>query len=324
MTPPGAQAPTSGAQTSLQAKAVWHNGKLVPFAEALIHVSSFGLHYGLGVFEGVRAYRRHDGRTAIFRLDEHVTRLYQSAAACEMDVPFTSAVVKQACIDTLRANDLSEGYLRPLVYTGAGALGMGARNNPIEVAVLAWPWSGVLGAQAADQGVRAHISSLIRAHVNSVMSKAKIVGQYTASVLVKRESQRLGLDEAIMLDAEGRVTESSAQNVFAVWEDGGKAQLFTPPLELSILAGITRASVIALARDLGVPVVERSFTRDMLYTASEIFLTGTATEITPVRELDGRPIGGGQPGPVTRKIQQAFFAVARGPGDAHPEWLTQL
>jgi branched-chain amino acid aminotransferase len=156
------------------------------------------------------------------------------------------------------------------------------------------------------------------------MSKAKIVGQYTASVLVKRESQRLGLDEAIMLDAEGRVTESSAQNVFAVWEDGGRAQLFTPPLELSILAGITRASVIALGRELGIPVVERSFTRDMLYSASEIFLTGTATEITPVRELDGRPIGGGQPGPVTRKIQQAFFAVARGPGDAHPEWLTQL
>lgn len=308
------------AQPIIQAKAVWQNGKLVPFGEALTHVSAFGLHYGLGAFEGVRGYRRHDGRTAIFRLDEHITRLYQSAAACEMEVPFAPAVVKQACIDTMRANDLDEGYLRPLVYTGAGALGMGARNNPIDVVVLAWPWSGILGAQAAEKGVRAHISSLIRAHVNSVMSKAKIVGQYTASVLVKRESQRLGLDEAIMLDAEGRVTESSAQNVFAMFQ----GQLFTPPLELSILAGITRDSVIALARDLGIPVVERSFTRDMLYTASEIFLTGTATEITPVRELDGRPIGGGQPGPVTRKIQQAFFAVARGPGDGHPEWLSYV
>jgi branched-chain amino acid aminotransferase len=241
-----------------------------------------------------------------------------------MDVPYTPAQVRQACIDTLRANDLAEGYLRPLVYTGAGALGMGARNNPIDVVVLAWPWSGVLGAQAADQGVRAHISSLIRAHVNSVMSKAKIVGQYTASVLVKRESQRLGLDEAIMLDAEGRVTESSAQNVFAVFHNRGTPALFTPPLELSILAGITRDAVITLADDLGVPVVERSFTRDMLYTASEIYLTGTATEITPVRELDGRTIGSGQAGTVTKQIQQAFFAVARGPGDAHPEWLTYV
>jgi branched-chain amino acid aminotransferase len=312
------------APSLVESRSIWQNGRLVPGPEAVTHVSAFGLHYGLGVFEGVRAYRRHDGRTAIFRLDEHITRLYQSAAVCEMEVPFTPAELKQACIDTLRANDLAEGYLRPLVYTGAGALGMGARTNPIDVVVLAWPWSGVLGAQAADQGVRAHISSLIRAHVNSVMSKAKIVGQYTASVLVKRESQRLGLDEAIMLDAEGRVTESSAQNVFAVFPERGQPRLFTPPLELSILAGITRDAVIALAGDLGVPVVERSFTRDMLYTASEIFLTGTATEITPVRELDGRPIGGGRPGPVTKTIQQAFFGVVRGPGDARPEWLTYV
>ena len=307
----------------MQAKAVWQNGKLVPFAQAVTHVSAFGLHYGLGVFEGVRGYRRHDGRTAIFRLDEHITRLFQSAAVCEMEVPFTPAVVKQACIDTLRANDLDEGYLRPLVYTGAGALGMGARNNPIDVVVLAWPWSAVLGAQAADKGVRAHISSLIRAHVNSVMSKAKIVGQYTASVLVKRESQRLGLDEAIMLDAEGRVTEASAQNVFAVWQIGTSS--CSPPRwscpswrgspgTASSRWPATWASRWSSDRSPGT-----CSTR-----ASEIFLTGTATEITPVRELDGRAIGGGQPGPVTRKIQQAFFAVARGPGDAHPRMADQV
>ena len=250
----GRAAPAAGrrvsAQPTIQAKAVWQNGKLVPFAEALTHVSAFGLHYGLGVFEGVRGYRRHDGRTAIFRLDEHITRLYQSAAACEMEVPFAPAVVKQACIETMRANDLDEGYLRPLVYTGAGALGMGARNNPIEVAVLAWPWSGVLGAQAADKGVRAHISSLIRAHVNSVMSKAKIVG----AIHRQRAGQaRVAAAGAGRGHHAGRRGPGDRGQRAERFRRVSGQQLFTPPLELSILAGITRDSVIALARDLGDP-----------------------------------------------------------------------
>ena len=302
----------------IHAKFVWYNGQLVPFAEATTHVGAFALHYGVGVFEGLRCYRRHDGRAAVFRLNEHIQRLFQSAAACEMAIPFSPAQLVEACLETVRANGLEEGYVRPLAFTGAGALGMGARNNPTEVVVLSFPWSAVLGADAADKGIRAHVSSLVRGHVNSFMSKAKIVGQYTASVLVKRESQRLGFDEAIMLDAEGRVTEGSAQNVFAVWD----GRLLTPPLELPILAGITRDAVITLAGDLGVPLVERTFTRDMLYTAAEVFLTGTATELTPVREIDGRTIGDGRPGPITRRIQQAFFAVARGPGDAHQDWLS--
>ena len=302
----------------ISAEFVWHNGRLVPFAEATTHVTAFTLHYGVGVFEGLRCYRRADGRSAIFRLTEHIERLFQSAGACTMELPYTRAELIAACLATVRANKLDEGYVRPLAYTGAGVLGMGARGNPIEVAIISFPWSAVLGAEAHDRGIRAHVSSYVRGHVNSVMSKAKIVGQYATSVMVKRDSQRLGYDEAIMLDAEGRVTEGSAENIFAVFS----GQLFTPPLDLAILGGITRDAAMVLAHEAGVPVVERSFTRDMLWTASEVFLTGTATEITPVREIDGRTIGDGSPGPVTRKIQAGFNQVVRGPADRHPEWLS--
>ena len=305
---------------ALKADQVWHNGRLVPFAEARTHVTAFTLHYGVGAFEGLRCYKRQGApaSSAIFRLREHIDRLFQSCAVLGMEIPHTAEELRQACLETVRANKLEEGYVRPLVYTGAGVLGMGARGNPIEVAVIAFPWSAVLGAEAHEKGIRAHVSSYVRGHLNSVMSKAKIVGQYATSVLVKRDSQRLGYDEAIMLDAEGRVTEGSAENVFAVF--GGK--LFTPPLDLAILAGITRDAVITLAKEAGVEVVERSFTRDMLWTASEIFLTGTATEITPVRELDGRTIADGRPGEITRAIQAAFQQVVRGPQERHPEWLS--
>jgi branched-chain amino acid aminotransferase len=316
----------------INASTIWLDGKAVPYAQAQVHVAAFTLHYGVGVFEGLRCYRRHDGRTAIFRLGEHIERLFESAAVCSMVIPFSAAQIEEACLETVRANKLQEGYVRPLVFTGAGVLGMGARDNPIQVAVLAFPWSDVLGAEASQRGIRAHVSSFVRAHVNSVMSKAKIVGQYAASVMVKRESQRLGFDEAIMLDADGRVTEGSAENIFMVY----RGELWTPPLDLPILGGITRDAVLTLARAAGLRPVERAFTRDMLYAASEIFLTGTATEITPVRELDGRVVGSGlggnvgsagsanpegRPGPVTRQIQQAFAAALRGPGEPHPEWL---
>jgi branched-chain amino acid aminotransferase len=310
----------------ISASAVWLDGKLVPYAEAQVHVAAFTLHYGVGAFEGVRCYRRHDGRTAVFRLKEHIERLFESAAVCSMVIPFSAAQLESACLETVRANRLEEGYIRPLVFTGAGVLGMGARENPIQVAIIAFPWSDVLGADASRRGIRAHVSTFVRGHVNSVMSKAKIVGQYASSVLVKRESQRLGFDEAIMLDAQGLVAEGSAENIFIVY----KGQLLTPSLELPILPGITRDAVMTLAREVGTTPVERGFTRDMLYAASEVFLTGTATEITPVREIDGRAVGahlataGGEPttpGPLTRKIQQAFVAAVRGPGEPHPEWL---
>jgi branched-chain amino acid aminotransferase len=311
---------TTPAHPTLQADWIWHDGKLVPFAEARTHVTAFTLHYGLGVFEGLRCYRRADGRSAIFRLREHIERLFFSARTAAMDLPLAPAVVEAACLETVRANRLAEGYVRPLGFTGAGVLGMGARSNPIEVAIIAFPWTSVLGADAHAKGIRAHVSSFVRGHLNASMSKAKIVGQYTASVIAKRESQRLGLDEAIMLDADGRVAEGTAENVFVVWQ----GQLWTPPLDLPILAGITRASIMALAADAGIAVIERSFSRDVLYGASEIFLTGTATEVTPVREIDGRVVGDGTPGPITRQLQQAFSTAVRGPGEPHPEWLSYV
>jgi branched-chain amino acid aminotransferase len=304
----------------IQADWIFYGGKLVPFADAHTHVSAFSLHYGLGVFEGLRCYRRADGRSALFRLREHVDRFFESASTAAMELPLDRAALSAACVETVRANHLTECYVRPLAFTGAGALGMGARHNPVEVAVIAFAWGAVLGAEAADKGIRAHVSSYVRGHVNATMSKAKIVGQYAASVIAKRESQRLGFDEAIMLDPDGRVAEGTAENLFMVWQ----GRLLTPPLELPILAGITRDAVMTLARDTGLAVEERAFTRDMLYAASEIFLTGTATEVTPVRELDGRAVGDGAPGPLTRRLQQAFVAAVRGPGEPHPEWLTYV
>lgn len=302
----------------IQADHVWRNGQLIPFADASTHVLTFGLHYGLAVFEGIRCYRRADGRSAVFRLREHIERLLQSAKIATLDVAFPAAQLEAACLQTLKANKLDEGYLRPLVYAGAGTLGIGARDNPTQVDVIAFPWPPMLGQEGLEKGVRTQVSTLTRGHLGSTMSKAKICGQYVGSVLAKREAQRNGCDDAIMLDSEGRVAEGTTNNVFAVW----KGALLTPPLEMSILAGITRDSVIALARDLGIEVVERSFTRDMLYTASEVFLTGTAVEVTPVREVDGHSIG--PPGAITRKVQAAFHEATRGAGEPHPEWLTYV
>jgi branched-chain amino acid aminotransferase len=302
----------------IRADFVWKNGQLIPFAEAQAHVITFGLHYGLGVFEGIRCYKRADGRSALFRMREHVERLYESAKIATIPVPFPRERLEAACLETLRANKLDEGYLRPLVFVGANTLGIGASDNPTEVAIIGFPWPPMLGEEGLRRGVRTQVSTLVRGHAGGTMSKAKLCGQYTGSVLAKREAQRAGCDDAIMLDAEGRVAEGTTNNVFIVY----KGALLTPPLEMSILAGITRDAVITLARDAGIEVVERSFTRDMLYTASEVFLTGTAVEVTPVREVDGYVIG--EPGPITRRLQEAFYGAARGPGEPHPEWLTWL
>ena len=300
----------------IQAKFVWRNGKLIPFAEAHTHVLAFTLHYGLAVFEGIRCYKRADGRSALFRMREHIDRLLESAKIATIEVKHGAAELQAACLATVKANDLEEGYLRPLVYVGANSLGIGATDNPTEVDIIAFPWPPMLGEEGLERGVRTEISSFTRGHLGGTLSKAKISGQYVASVLAKRQAQRHGCEDAIMLDTEGRVAEGTTNNIFIVC----KGVLVTPPLEMSILAGITRDSVITLAGDLGIEVVERTFTRDMLYTASEVFLTGTAVEVTPVREVDGYTIG--PPGPITRRLQTAFYTAVRGPGESHPEWLT--
>jgi branched-chain amino acid aminotransferase len=304
----------------IDARAAWVNGALVPLAEARTHLSAFSLHYGLAVFEGVRCYRRADGKSAVFRLREHIERLLDSAKISTLEVRFTRDQLITACLDTLRANGFDEAYLRPLVFVGPGALGLGTRDNPVETAILAFRWSTPLGEEGQRTGVRALVSSFVRGHPNHAMSKAKIVGGYVNSVLAKREVQRLGCDEAILLDGEGRVAEGTGDNIFIVHQ----GVLMTPPLDLPILAGFTRASVLALARARGLEVLERSFTRDMLYTASEVFLTGTAIELTPVREVDGRNVGDGTPGPITRALQSDFTIATRGPDLTHPEWLTFL
>jgi branched-chain amino acid aminotransferase len=300
----------------IQAEQVWHDGKLIPFADAHTPLHTFALHYGLAVFEGVRCYRRADGRSALFRLGEHLERLQESAKIATLDLALTRAELEAACLETVRANKLTEGYLRPLVYAGANTLGIGAADNPTRTAIIAFPWPPMLGEEGLQKGVRTQVSTLVRGHPGGTMSKAKLCGQYVGSVLAKREAQRAGCDDAIMLDAEGRVAEGTTNNIFIVH----RGALLTPPLDMSILAGITRDAIITLARELGIEVIERSFTRDTLYTASEVFLTGTAVEVTPVREVDGYRIG--DPGPITRRLQDAFYAAARGPGGNHPEWLT--
>jgi branched-chain amino acid aminotransferase len=302
----------------IEADFVWRNGKLIPFAEAQTHAISFTLHYGLAVFEGIRCYKRADGRSALFRMREHIDRLLESAKIATIDVAFGASELQAACVETIKANGLEEGYLRPLVYVGATSLGIGARDNPTEIDIIAFPWPPMLGEEGLKNGVRTEISSLTRGHLGSTLSKAKVSGQYVGSVLAKRQAQRHDCEDAIMLDSEGRVAEGTTNNIFIVW----KGALLTPPLEMSILAGITRDSVITLARDLGIEVVERSFTRDMLYTASEVFLTGTAVEVTPVREVDGYTIG--PPGPITRRLQTAYYMAVRGPGESHPEWLSWI
>ncbi len=304
----------------IESNFAWMNGKLIPFAEATTHISAFTLHYGVAAFEGIRCYKRHDGRSAVFRLREHIDRLFGSMKVCGNEVPHTVAAVEAACLEVLRANRLAEAYLRPLVFAGAGSLGLGAKDAPIETAVIAFPWGAYLGEEALHKGIRCHVSTFVRGHVNNVMSKAKISGQYVNSVLAKREAQRHGYDEAIMLDSDGRVAEGTGENIFAVY----KGRIYTPPLDMPILEGITRDAVVTLAVAEGLEIVEQSFTRDFLYQVSEVFFTGTACEVTPVREIDNRTIGTGTPGPVTRKLQAAFTAAVKGPGEPRPEWLTYV
>jgi branched-chain amino acid aminotransferase len=269
------------------------------------------------VFEGIRCYRTDDGRSAVFRLPEHVRRLFESAHINLMKIPFSREAVTQAVLDSLRENALAEGYIRPLAFIGDGVMGLNPADNPVRVAVVAWAWGKYLGEEGMERGIRCRISSFTRHHVNAKMQKGKTCGDYVNSILAKREALLDGYDEAILLDAAGLVAEASGENLFVV-RDG---EIKTPPLA-NVLEGITRASVIELARDKGMSVTEAPITRDELYVADEIFLTGTAAEVTPVREVDHRQIGAGRRGPITKTLQDAFFDVVAGRDRKHERWLT--
>jgi len=300
-----------------KAKKIWLDGKLVAWDEAKVHVLTHALHYGVGVFEGIRAYKTADGRSAVFRLREHMQRLYDSAHILLMEIPYPIEQLHEACLETLRANGQPEGYLRPLAFFGYGSMGVGA-VNPVQVTIASWPWGAYLSEEGLKHGIRAKVSSFTRLHVNVNMVRAKVSGQYVNSFLANREATLSGFDEAILLDTDGYVAEGSGENIYIV-KDG---TIFTPPLSSPVLAGITRDSVLRIAKDLGVPVCEQKFTRDTMYLADELFMTGTAAEVTPVREVDHRRIGRGEPGPVTKKIQETYFRAVHGEEPRYREWLT--
>ncbi len=298
---------------------IWMDGKLIPWDEANVHILTHSLHYGVGVFEGIRCYLCYDGKSAIFRLREHIDRLFDSAKIADLTIPFSKKEIIEACKETLRANKLKEGYIRPIVFIGEGVMGVHPGNNPIRVAIITWSWGAYLGDEALEKGIRVKVSSFTRHHVNVMMTKAKICGNYVNSVLAKREVTKLGYDEALMLDTEGYVSEASGENIFIV----KNGILKTTPLT-SVLNGITRDSVIQIAKSKNIPLIEERFTRDELYTAHEAFFTGTAAELTPIREVDDRIIGDGKPGPITRELQTTFFDIVKGKNTEYKEWLEYL
>lgn len=307
----------------LRADKVWLDGKIVKWDEGKVHIMTHALHYGLGVFEGIRAYRTHDGRVAVFRLHEHIRRLMDSAHILMLKMPYTAEQICDACCEMLREQlDLfpNGAYLRPIAFMGDGAMGLGA-VNPTRVAITAWDWGAYLGDKGVKEGIRAKVSSFTRMHVNVNMVRGKVTGQYVNSILAKREAVLAGYDEAILLDASGFVAEASGENLFAVGRTG---TIRTPPLSSPILQGITRDTALRLLRDSGKEPLEVTFTRDGMYIGNEVFLCGTAAEITPVREVDDRQIGEGRPGPVTRWVQEEYQKVVHGMNPRYIEWLTYL
>jgi branched-chain amino acid aminotransferase len=301
-------------------KRIWLEGEFVDWDDAKVHILTHTMHYGLGAFEGIRAYKRSDGSTTIFRLQEHIGRLFDSCRLVMIEPRFTPAQISQVCIDIVRENKMDEAYIRPLIYVGEGAMGIYAPDNPIRSTVIAWKWGAYLGADAVNQGIRIKISSWARHHVHVSLAKAKMMGQYTNSVLAKREAKLGGYDEALLMDTNGYVSEGSGENFFIV----KKGRLITPPLSASILEGVTRDTVLALAREEGIPVAEEMLTRDQAYLADEAFFTGTAAEVTPIREIDNRKIGSGTVGEITKRLQTRFFEVVKGGDTSHPEWLTRV
>ena len=299
-----------------KAKFIWLDGKLIDWDQAQIHVLTHTLHYGLGVFEGIRCYKCQDKRSAVFRLKDHIRRLFDSAQAMMLEIPFSKDEIYQAVIETLKTNGQKEAYIRPIVFIGDGTMGLYPGENPIRVSIITWGWGSYLGKEGLKQGIRAKISSFTRHHVNIMMTKTKTCGNYVNSILAKLEVVKAGYDEAIMLDTEGYVCEATGENIFIIRDE----VLKTPPLT-SVLPGITRDSIITLAQDLGYKVEEKRFTRDELYIADEAFFSGTAAEVTPIREVDDRQIGEGKPGPITQKIQKLYFDVVKGKIEKYHYWL---
>ena len=299
---------------------IWMDGEMVEWRDAKIHVLSHTLHYGCGAFEGVRAYKTADGSTAIFRLREHTERLFNSAKILRMKIPFSLEQVEQAQKDVVRANKLESCYLRPLTWIGSEKLGVSPKGNTIHLMVAAWAWGAYLGEEGLKKGIRVKTSSYTRHHVNITMTQAKAVSNYTNSILANMEALDDGYDEALLLDASGFVSEGAGENLFMV----KKGVVYTPDLSAGALDGITRNTILAICGDLGLQLVEKRITRDELYIADEAFFTGTAAEVTPIRELDRITLGSGSRGPVTEKIQSAFFDIVNGRNPTYAHWLAKV
>jgi branched-chain amino acid aminotransferase len=297
---------------------IWYDGKMVPWRDATTHVLTHTLHYGMGVFEGVRAYETSAG-PSIFRLQDHTDRLFRSAHILGMKMPFDKNTLNEAQKAVVRENNLKSGYLRPMAFYGAEAMGISAKTLSVHVIVAAWPWGAYLGQEALEHGIRVKTSSFTRHHVNITMCKAKANGNYMNSILAHREAEMDGYQEALLLDVEGFVAEGSGENVFIV----RNGKLYTPDLT-SALEGITRDTILQLASELGIPVIEKRITRDEVYCADEAFFTGTAAEVTPIRELDNRTIGTGDRGPITTQLQALYFDCVQGKSAPHASWLAHL
>jgi len=295
---------------------IWFDGEMVPWREAKVHVLTHTLHYGMGVFEGVRAYQTDKG-AAIFRLEEHTRRLFDSAHIMQMEMPFDKATISEAQRAAVRENNLETAYIRPMCFYGSEGMGLRADNLKVHVIVAAWQWGAYLGKEALEKGIRIRTSSFTRHHVNISMCKAKANGHYINSMLALQEALSCGYDEAMLLDNEGYVAEGSGENIFVV-RDG---VIYTPDLT-SALNGITRSTLFELASAHGIEIREKRITRDEVYIADEVFFTGTAAEVTPVREVDNRVIGSGERGPITEVLQKMYFDLVHGRLDMHPEWLS--
>ncbi len=298
---------------------IWMDGQMVEWRDAKIHVLTHTLHYGCGAFEGVRAYNTQQG-PAIFRLQDHTDRLFNSAKILRMQIPFTKEQVNQAQLDVIKANRLDSGYIRPLVWLGSEKMGVSPKGAKVHLMVAAWPWGAYLGEDGLKRGIRVKTSSYTRHHVNITMTQAKAVSNYSNSILANMEATEDGYDEALLLDSAGFVSEGAGENIFVV--KGGV--IYTPDLSAGALNGITRNTVFAIAKDLGLEIVQKRITRDEIYISDEAFFTGTAAEVTPIRELDRIEIGQGSRGPITEKIQTAFFDIVNGRNPKYAEWLTKV
>jgi len=295
---------------------IWYDGKLVPWRDANTHVLTHSLHYGLAVFEGLRAYETAKG-TAIFRMAEHMERMYNSAHIYMMKIPYSRDTLMEACLEVVRANRLASCYVRPIAFYGSEKMGVSPRGASVHVAIAAWPWGAYLGAEGLEKGIRVKTSSFARHHVNVTMARAKFAATYANSILANLEATQDGYDEALLLDVDGFVAEGAGENLFVI----KNGRMYEPELT-SALIGITRDTVIRLANEIGIEVISKRLTRDDIYIADEAFFTGTAAEVTPIRELDNRVIGAGERGPITARLQSMFFDVVNARAEQHLDWLS--